>query len=470
MEIYDVVVVGAGIAGSALAFSLGKHGRRVLLIERDLAEPDRIVGELLQPGGCQALDDLGMLDCLDGIDAIPVDGYVVITEEGARATIPYPLPKTRPHPLTNQHYDKCVAGRSFHHGRFVQNLRQACRSVECVTIMEATVSELIECPKTDRVVGVKCYRVTNDVKEYLRCYAKVTIIADGCFSKFRKRCIEPRDVVTCSKFVGYILRDCKLPLSHHGHVILASRSPVLMYQIGVNETRVLVDVQGGLPSGLSMQDYLLDEVLPDLPGCVQSSFETAVRNDRPRCMPNNYLKSSAQLQTAGTIVIGDALNMRHPLTGGGMTVALKDVVLLSRMFEDVPDLSDGVAIQLMEQAFRQRRLSHAATVNVLAQALYALFSATKDHEDMKQLQRACFEYFRLGGSCVSGPVSLLSGIEPKLSVLVYHFFAVALFSVWLAMRSATTPFHLFANFLNGLCVLWKAAWIILPVIQQEYGY
>ena len=30
---------------------LERDGRRVLLLERDLREPDRIVGELLQPGG-----------------------------------------------------------------------------------------------------------------------------------------------------------------------------------------------------------------------------------------------------------------------------------------------------------------------------------------------------------------------------------------------------------------------------------
>ncbi|RWW61562.1 hypothetical protein BHE74_00031378 [Ensete ventricosum] len=67
----DVIVVGAGVTGSALAYALGKgkinwnrdvqsgfmiligqDGRRVLVIERNLAEPDRVVGELLQPGGC----------------------------------------------------------------------------------------------------------------------------------------------------------------------------------------------------------------------------------------------------------------------------------------------------------------------------------------------------------------------------------------------------------------------------------
>ncbi|KAK7368875.1 hypothetical protein VNO80_10907 [Phaseolus coccineus] len=49
-ESAEVIIVGAGVAGAALAYTLGKDGRRVHVIERDLSEPDRIVGELLQPG------------------------------------------------------------------------------------------------------------------------------------------------------------------------------------------------------------------------------------------------------------------------------------------------------------------------------------------------------------------------------------------------------------------------------------
>lgn len=62
---YDVAIIGAGIFGTAMASAFGKQGRKVLLLERDLSEPDRIVGELLQPGGVQALEKLGLrgMDC-----------------------------------------------------------------------------------------------------------------------------------------------------------------------------------------------------------------------------------------------------------------------------------------------------------------------------------------------------------------------------------------------------------------------
>jgi hypothetical protein len=56
----DIVIVGAGIVGCAAAVAFGKQGRSVILLEKSLKEPDRIVGELLQPGGVNALEKLGM--------------------------------------------------------------------------------------------------------------------------------------------------------------------------------------------------------------------------------------------------------------------------------------------------------------------------------------------------------------------------------------------------------------------------
>lgn len=60
VEEYDLIIVGAGILGCAAAKAFGTDGRKVLLLERDLSEPDRIVGELLQPGGINALKSLGL--------------------------------------------------------------------------------------------------------------------------------------------------------------------------------------------------------------------------------------------------------------------------------------------------------------------------------------------------------------------------------------------------------------------------
>ena len=45
---------------------------------------------------------------------------------------------------------------------------------------------------------------------------------------------------------------------------------------------------------------------------------------------------------AGVLLLGDAYNMRHPLTGGGMSVALNDVRIWRSLLKNIPDLYDDM--------------------------------------------------------------------------------------------------------------------------------
>jgi squalene monooxygenase len=86
---------------------VAQAGRRTLVLEKSLCQPDRIVGELLQPGGYLMLKKMGLEDCTREIDAQEVYGYALF--KGASAfNIHYPT----------EGYDKDVSGRSFHHGRY----------------------------------------------------------------------------------------------------------------------------------------------------------------------------------------------------------------------------------------------------------------------------------------------------------------------------------------------------------------
>lgn len=60
----------------------------------------------------------------------------------------------------------------------------------------------------------------------------------------------------------------------------------------------------------------------------------------PSCSGFHSLSSLS----AGVLILGDAYNLRHPLTGGGMTVALKDIKLWRQLLKDIPDLYDDAAI------------------------------------------------------------------------------------------------------------------------------
>lgn len=61
-----------------------------------------------------------------------------------------------------------------------------------------------------------------------------------------------------------------------------------------------------------------------------------------------------------------------------------------------------------------------------------LIQGRKD-ASLRALQLGCFRYFQLGGDCISGPTGLLAGLTRRPFVLVYHFFAVAVYSIYLQL-------------------------------------
>ena len=107
-------------------------------------------------------------------------------------------------------------------------------------------------------------------------------------------------------------------------------------------------------------------------------------------MPNSFLPAIPTVK-AGVLALGDAYNMRHPLTGGGMSVALNDVVLWKELFGNIKDLSDYEAILKAQKTFNwQRKNTHAFVINVLSFALYELFAADdRKYSSGKSLPTHC---------------------------------------------------------------------------------
>ena len=364
-EMYDLIVVGAGIAGSAAATTFARQGRKVLLLERKLREPDRIVGELLQPGGVAALHELNLSQCLEDIDGTPVRGYCIYWK-AEEVTFWYPQ-------LTGQ--SEKPKGLSFHHGRFVSKLRQAARDEPGVTVVESTVTSLIHDSLSGSIIGV---RTQNGEKQKRNHYATLTIIADGSTSNLRAQFRKERPLAK-SRFWGLELQGIKLPMTELAYGIIGSGPPILLYQIGSNETRILIDIPASIQDSISasgdVASYIRTSVIPALPEAVQTQVESALQNGQLRSMPNQWFPPKTNT-SSGALLLGDAANMRHPLTGGGMTVALRDVALLSNLLHpDRVSLADHPAVLRAFRTFHWKRKRYSACLNILAQALYTLFVA-----------------------------------------------------------------------------------------------
>lgn len=390
-------------------------------------------------------------DCTENIESINCFGYSVY-RNGQLVELPY-----TEDPCTGKQH----RGVSFHHGRFIQNLRKSATDTINVTVKERTVSRLITEEGSEKVIGV-----VTSMKEEEKFYAPLTLIADGIFSKFRKEFTDVQTQVM-SHFVGFLIHDFELPYNQKGFVCIAKPSPILMYQIAPHDTRILVDVPGELPKASTgeLKKYMEQVVCPQIPVHMQNKFMEALQTERLRPMPSGFLPPSVN-QRNGTILLGDALNVRSPLTGGGMTVALEDVItcreLLSK--ENIESFTDAdLVIQAMD-AFHWKRKAYSTCINVLAMSLYSLFAAQSP--EMMVLQNGCFEYFKLGGHCIDGPIELLSGIKKSPLFLIYHFFRVAFYSIYILFRDGDI-YSVPQNILKSLTVFYTACVVILPFLWGE---
>lgn len=476
----EVVIVGAGVFGCAMAFALARQGRSVLLLERWMHEPDRIVGELMQPGGVAALRQLGLEHALDDIDAIPCVGYNVIFQ-GVGIEIPYPFldPSGRvicTHRGESADDGKRPQGRGFHHGRFITKLRRACLAEENITVFETEATKPIRGDSSEQVLGVEALTKNPDTgkKEKDFFFGQLTVIADGYASKFRENHLGARPLVR-SKFHALKLIDCPLPYPGYGHVVIGDTFPVLMYQIGTRETRALIDVPENLPAASpaagGVRGYIRDVVVPALPEQLRPCVLTALADGKLlKSMPNSWLPPTKQTSN-GMVVLGDAMNMRHPLTGGGMTVALNDVVVLSDLLspDKVPSLADVPHVQAAMDAFHWRRKRYTSIINVLAQALYSLFAA--DGRQLRALRKGCFAYF--ARNIIEEPAAMLGGVLHNPWCLTRHFFAVAFLSIWIngvelvTSNWATGLFMLPVAAFDAVSILWRACVVFLPVVFKE---
>ncbi|EPY25177.1 squalene monooxygenase [Strigomonas culicis] len=437
---YDAIVVGGSIAGPVVAKALSDQGRKVLVVERSLfTKPDRIVGELLQPGGIDALKEVGMEECATSI-GMPCQGYLVVDRDGKKVDLPYRAG---------------ASGVSFHFGDFVQKLRafvfNHCK--ENVTMLEGTVTKVLTSGPScfERAYGIEYtmqqnYAVPPNTFEVdppkgfasgptvtKTATAPLIIMCDGGMSKWKGRYQHYTPASDYhSNFVGLIVKRARLPTEQRGTVFFGKTGPILSYRLDDNELRMLVDYnKPSLPSLQEQSAWLVNDIAPCLPKDMQEDFLAAARDVKNlKSMPvARYPPTFSAIK--GYVGIGDHNNQRHPLTGGGMTCAFWDAIRIARNLKPIKKLRvereaemtsvlDWIQDAVVQ--YSRYRYAHSCCINLLSWALYAVFSTP-------QLRDACFDYFVHGGDCVTGPMDLLAGLDPSVFTLVFHYYRVMIYGV-----------------------------------------
>lgn len=86
---YDVIIVGAGPAGSTAAAALARRGRDVLLVDRAQFPRDKPCGDGIPPGTVGILHDLGLREKLAGAGFTRVRSIRLVSARGRDFTVPF---------------------------------------------------------------------------------------------------------------------------------------------------------------------------------------------------------------------------------------------------------------------------------------------------------------------------------------------------------------------------------------------
>ena len=85
MDHYDLITVGGGIGGSALAATTAAAGRSVLLLEKSEVFEDHVRGEWIAPWGVTEVKRLGLYDLLIDAGGHHIQRHITYPRPAGRA-------------------------------------------------------------------------------------------------------------------------------------------------------------------------------------------------------------------------------------------------------------------------------------------------------------------------------------------------------------------------------------------------
>jgi len=338
---HDLVIVGGGIAGSALAAAVAAAGVDVVLLEREIEFRDRVRGEFMHAWGAAEMLTLGLeqplLDCGGGW-CTQIIGYNEFTSPEAAEATAVPLDLIVPgapgamcvgHPQASE-------ALNTHAGACGASVVRGVRDVEVTAGAQPSVSYELDGERHD----VSC---------------RMVIGADGRMSTVRRT-------------LGIGLETIESPMVLGGMLVRAERWSSQAAFIGVEGERLflafprphdlvrlyLCREPSELTAGANRAQHMLDAFRLN---CVPNSEALATADPIGPC---SYFPGSDSWTDGpvveGAVLVGDAAGWSDPILGCGLSVAMRD----ARSVADVlrgDDWSVGAFEgYVAERATRMRRL------------------------------------------------------------------------------------------------------------------
>ena len=377
MQDYDLIIIGGGIGGSALAQVMARSGRSVLLLEQSEVYQDRVRGEWIAPWGVDEVKRLGLYELLIGAGGhhltqhVTYDGAVDPAEAEAQ---PLPLGMFRegvPGPL-------CIG-----HPKHCQTLFDAAQAAGVEALRGVVVSKV-------EAGATPCVTFEHDGK-VREARARLLIGADGRTSQVRESAgITLHQDTPHHWFAGLLVEGCEGWREDMQAIGTEGDFGFLAFPQGGGAVRVY----GG---------YALDQATrfkgPDGPRRFLDAFalncSPANRHlvaGRPAGPLFSYVNADSWTDepfAAGVVLIGDAAGWNDPIIGLGLSITYRDARIVSDILKASEDWSPAAfAPYAEERAERMRRLRFTAS---LVSALDMEFGEAADARRRSLHERALLD-------------------------------------------------------------------------------
>ncbi|MFE3656663.1 FAD-dependent monooxygenase [Streptomyces sp. NPDC059165] len=308
----DFCVVGAGPAGLTLALLLLRSASRVVLVERTTTLRREYRGEIIQPGGSQVLDALGVLGPARRQGCHELDSFQLVEDGKTLFASDYrQLPKPYDHLL------------SIPQEHVLAELLRRCRRYPNFTLIEGSkVTRLGR--SADRVSEARVEGRGGPLRVVAHCF----VAADGRHSRTRSLAgIESGRHDVFDQDVLWF----KVPASGRPdpdvRIVRGGGNAVLTYPSGPDDIQIGWLLPHRTYRSLAHRgiEYVKDQVCAAVPQYADTIRDT-VRSMTDLTLLDVFAGLSPQWAQDGLLLIGDSAHTHSPIGAQGINLALQDAV------------------------------------------------------------------------------------------------------------------------------------------------
>jgi 2-polyprenyl-6-methoxyphenol hydroxylase-like FAD-dependent oxidoreductase len=354
----EVIVVGGGIAGCALAARLAEAGIAVTVLERERVYRDIVRGEALVPWGFQEATELGLAEVILGTDGVSVMTRMVPYDE----SLTVEQAQRRSRDLSG-----VVPGAPGVVGVGHPELREA-----LVTAAAKAGARIVRGVRRTSVQGGDHPSVTYEVDGETRVErCRLVVGADGKMSATRSALGVSLSTTNARvRLTGMLVDDGSAWDRSETAISVDGRNQFIVIPRADNRLRLYVARREDDPQPLqgpsAIGEFLKSFRTPIFPQSDALAEATPIGPCATFPMNDAWVDDPV---LPGVALVGDAAGWSNPVTAQGLAISLRDARILGEAILDGSDWTPaGLAGYAKERTARMARLRFASAVTDLLTA------------------------------------------------------------------------------------------------------